>query len=107
MVAAASSGSKATIRSAVSVRIGRVLAFLTHSGCCFSETSQLKMAKATTARRNPLATPNTNPSVRSRAPILLSRIASERRTVNSETMINVTKNTIAAAAAWAMTSLWI
>ena len=97
----------ATIRSAVSVSTGRVLAFLTHSGCCFSATSQLKMAKATTASRKPRAAPNTKPSERSSAPILLSRIASDSRTVNSETMISVTKNTSAAAAAWAMTSLWI
>ena len=51
----------ATILAAVSARTGRILEFLTHSGCCFSETSQLKIAKATTARRNPLATPNTKP----------------------------------------------
>src|SRR5208337_3861857 len=107
IVAAASSGSKATILSAVLVRTGRVLAFFTHSGCCFSETSQLKIANATTASRKPRATPKRRPSVRSRAPILLSRIASESRTVNNETTISVAKNTIAAATACAIMSLWI
>src|SRR5271165_3707179 len=107
MVDAASSGSRATILSAVSVSTGRVLAFFTHSGCCLSDTSQLKIANATTARRKPRATPNTRPRVRSRAPILLSRIASDSRTVTNDTTISVAKNTIAAAIACATMSLWI
>ena len=49
--------------------------------------------------QEPRATPKTKPSVRSSAPILLSRIASDSLTVNSETRISVAKNTIAAAAA--------
>ena len=61
IVVAASSGNRATILSAVSVRIGRVFAVFTHSGCCLSATSQLKIANATTASRKPRATPNTKP----------------------------------------------
>ena len=98
-VVAASSGSIAMMRSAVSISTGRVLAFCTHSGCCLSPTSQLKIAKATTASRKPRAAPNTKPSERSSAPILESRIASESRTVNSDTTISVAKNTTAAATA--------
>ena len=107
IVLAASSGSMAMILSAVSVSAGRVLAVLTHSGCCFSATSQLKIEKAMTASRKPRAAPNRKPSERSSAPILLSRIASDSLTVNSETMISVTKNTAAAETAWATISLWI
>ncbi len=99
IVEAASSGSIAITRLAVSISAGRVFAVFTHSGCCFSATSQLKIEKATTPSRKPRAAPNRNPSERSSAPILLSRIASDRRTVNRDTTISVTKNTAAAETA--------
>src|SRR3954454_15375285 len=104
-VVAASSGSMAMMRSAVSVNIGRVFAFCTQSGCCLAPTGQLKMANATTASRKPRTAPKTKPRERSSAPILESRIASDSLTVNSETMMSVAKNTIAAATACNTTAL--
>ena len=68
--------SSPTLRSTISD-----FAFVIHVGCDFAGTSQSKNTNATTTTSKPRASPNRNPSVRSSAPIRLSRILSEILTV--------------------------
>src|SRR6476660_1170585 len=81
------------------------LALRTHSGWLRSGTSQAKNRKATTTITSPRARPKRKPSVRSSAPTRLSRNMSEMRTVTSDTISKVSKNTPPMEAALATDSL--
>lgn len=63
-----SSGNMAINPSPVDCSIGLMRASLTHSGCAFWGTSQLKNTNAITQSKTPRTAPNTNPSERSSGP---------------------------------------
>src|SRR5262245_24173074 len=99
-----SSGKRDMSHEPVACRTTRDLAFAIQPGCCLG-TNQSKKMYATATMIRPRANPNRNPRVRSSAPTRLSRILSEIRTVNTDTMTSVARNTPAAVTAEATMSL--
>src|SRR5215470_5327222 len=91
MVLSGSSGNMDINQSPVPWRTIRDFALRTHSGWLRSGTSQAKKRKAMTTMIRPRARPNRKPSVRSSAPMRLSRTMSEKRTVITDTINSVTK----------------
>src|SRR5215471_2628873 len=86
-----SSGKSDISQSAVPSRITLDFASRIASGCTFFGTSQKRKKNAIATRRSPRQSPKMKPAVRSSAPIGLSWIMLEKRTVITDTMISVPK----------------
>ena len=106
-VAAASSGSMAMMRSAVSVSIGRVLAVCTHSRLLLVADQPVEDGEGDHGeQKSPRGPEHETERTVERADLGIE-IASESLTVNSETTMRVAKNTTAAATACNTTALWM